>query len=41
VSYRAGRGGDVNRKLSLDWWAVITALAVAVVVKLGWVSIPW
>jgi hypothetical protein len=31
----------VNKKLSLDWWAVIAALAVSVLVKLDVVRIPW
>lgn len=29
-------------RLSIDWWAVLTALAFAVVVKLGLIhKVPW
>jgi hypothetical protein len=29
-------------RMSRDWWAVIVAVAAAVVVKLGWLPrIPW
>lgn len=31
-----------KRKLGVDWWAVIVAIAVLVIIKLGIVrSIPW
>jgi len=35
------RGGTKGFRLSLDTWAVILALALALVVRAGVVKIPW
>jgi hypothetical protein len=29
------------RQISLDWWAVITALVFAALILVGLISIPW
>jgi hypothetical protein len=35
------RAEKPQRKLSLDTWAVLIALAAAVIIRLGVVRVPW
>jgi hypothetical protein len=36
-----GGAASSKRKLSLDTWAVLVALAAAVLIRLGLIHVPW